>query len=59
MVPTSTTYICKKFKTIHMLWMGRWICQPDTSTILVGKEFLALAEVLDKSEAANESRLIG
>jgi hypothetical protein len=54
MVPTSTIYIYEVFKTIHMLWMGRRIHHHATC-----KEFRELAEFLDKSEAANESWLVG
>jgi hypothetical protein len=56
MVPTSTIYTYKVFKTIHMLWMGRWIHHHVTSTILVGKEIQELAEFLEHSKTATRSQ---
>jgi hypothetical protein len=59
MVPTSTIYIYMGFKTIHTLWMGKWIHPPATLTLLVGEEFGELEHFMDHSDATNESRLIG
>jgi hypothetical protein len=56
MVPTSTIYIYKVFKTIHMLWMGRWINNHAFLAILVGKEFGESEDFLDHSETATRSQ---
>ena len=59
MVPTSNPYIYKYkvFKTIHKLWMGRWVQHHATTTILVAAGFRELADFLGHSKTTNDVKV--